>query len=202
MSEKVKEKKSIWRPQTEVDTRTEAREQAEKPAVPDLNDPLYQIFRIPKKTGGFRIIEAPREDLKLKQRTALQTLQFTLRVSPFSHAFHFKRSIATMAEHHVGKPYVLAFDLSDFFPSVTEELFRKNIEDHYGAKKGKVKRKRDIEANLGICFHDFQDGKGVRLPQGAPTSPLVANALLYRFDWRCAWFAFGKQVEYSRYADR
>lgn len=168
----------------------------------EKKEPLYQVFRIPKRTGGVRVIEAPCDELKARQRATLARLVRLLKVSPFSHAFHYKRSIATMAEHHVGKPYVLAFDLSDFFPSVTAEMFLKHIGDHCGKiesdSAARLKNVRDI---LEDCFHDFQDGKGVRLPQGAPTSPLIANALLYRFDWRCAWHAYGKQVEYGRYAD-
>lgn len=171
-------------------------------AEPVEGEPPYTVFRIPKKSGGVRIIEAPCPSLKARQRAAMFELMFLLKISPFAHAFARQRNIVTNAEHHVKKPYVLAFDLSDYFPSIKREKFEKFLEDHAGkaGANAEVKKKR-IGELLDICFHDFGDGKGLRLPQGAPTSPLIANAFLYRFDWRCAWTAYARDVTYTRYAD-
>jgi RNA-directed DNA polymerase len=39
------------------------------------------------------------------------------------------------------------------------------------------------------------------LPQGAPTSPVITNSLLLRFDEQMAAFAAQRDIDYSRYAD-
>ena len=172
-----------------------------KVVSPVKDEAPYQVFRIPKKSGGVRIIEAPCPSLKAKQRASMFELMFLLKISPFAHAFARQRNIVTMVEHHVKKPFVLAFDLSDYFPSIKKEMFLKFLDDHSGKGKKSVEKRKRIEELLECCFHDFDDGKGLRLPQGAPTSPLIANAFLYRFDWRCAWTAFAKDVAFTRYAD-
>ena len=172
-----------------------------KTVKPVKGEAPYQVFKIPKKSGGFRTIEAPCPSLKAKQRACMFELMFLLKISPFAHAFARQRNIVTMAEHHVKKDYVLAFDLSDYFPSIKKETFLKFLDDHAGKGKKSAEKRKRIEELLECCFHDFKDGKGLRLPQGAPTSPLIANAFLYRFDWRCAWTAFPKDIAFTRYAD-
>ena len=84
-----------------------------KIVAPVKGEPLYTVFKIPKKSGGVRTIEAPCPSLKAKQRANMFELMFLLKISPFAHAFARQRNIVTMAEHHVKKPFVLAFDLSD-----------------------------------------------------------------------------------------
>ena len=162
----------------------------------------YQVFEIPKRRGGKRIIEASNDELKQKQRTSMLKLKWQLRVSPFAHAFSYGKNIATMATPHINKPFVLAFDLKDFFPSVKHEQFEKLLEDHCGKKKkGWPERLKKLKEEVKVHFHDFDDDKGLRLPQGAPGSPLLSNAFLYRFDWRMAWSAYSQNICYTRYAD-
>lgn len=149
---------------------------------------MYQVFRIPKRAGGFRIIEAPDPELKLNQQREIYYLKQIYPISPFAHAFQPYKNIVTMAGGHISKDYVGCLDISDFFPSITRDLFTKTA----GNSK---------DVNLKICFHDFGDGKGLRLPQGAPTSPILSNICLYEFDWRIARAAYVLQCDYSRYAD-
>lgn len=148
---------------------------------------MYQVFRIPKRSGGFRIIEAPDEDLKAQQKADMPNLRSLFKVSPFANAFQPYKNIVTMAMGHVGKEFVGAMDIEDFFPSITRDML--------------VKSAAIIPANIDLHFYDFGDGKGLRLPQGAPCSPFLANAYLFWFDWRMAWIAHRFGCDYSRYAD-
>jgi hypothetical protein len=81
--------------------------------------PHYVTFSIPKRSGGKRVIMAPKRRLKSLQRKLLSALVERLPVSEHAHAFRRGRSIRTGAEPHIGKRHVLKLDLKDFFPSVT-----------------------------------------------------------------------------------
>lgn len=151
----------------------------------------YNVFTIPKRDGSMRTIEAPDDELKAKQREALKVLRKTFKVSPFAHAFQPYKNTVTCALPHVGKRWVGCIDIKDFFPSIRRDRFDQ-LKDQY---------KASIAVGFHECFHDFKEGKGIRLPQGAPTSPFLSNAYLFKFDWMMAWLAYNRKICYSRYAD-
>src|SRR5437016_4372698 len=68
--------------------------------------PHYITFSIPKRSGGKRLIMAPKRRLKMVQRKLLMLLVERLPVSEHAHAFRRGRSIRTGAEPHVGKRFV------------------------------------------------------------------------------------------------
>lgn len=179
----------------------------------------YDIFKIPKKRKGqWRIIEAPNEELKAKQHESLERLQYLLFVSPFAHAFTHNKSIVSMAAGHVKQPFIIATDFNDFFPSIKEENLKKELYAivrkrclKFGLKKNVTKDKRvlkdyneileEIFKELEVHLYDFGDGKGLRLPQGAPASPFLSNVFLHNFDWNAAEKAAELGIVYTRYAD-
>lgn len=158
----------------------------------------YTIFKIPKRNGKFRTIESPSDTLKATQKKNLAKLVKILKVSPFAHAFQPYKNITTMAMGHVGKEYVGCMDVKDFFPSITKENF-------LGVLRTIDKTKQDVMAKveklIEPLFFDFGDGKGSRLPQGAPSSPFLSNVFLFTFDWRMTWQCHRLGYDYSRYAD-
>jgi RNA-directed DNA polymerase len=145
---------------------------------------MYKVWKIRKRGGGFRFIEAPEHKLKEQQWQILKVLEKKHKASPFAHGFQYYKNIVTMAIPHVGKKWVACMDIEDFFPSIKYEYFQK-----------------PLRTLASVCFHDFKDKKGLRLPQGAPTSPLLSNLHLFSFDWRMAWLAHSFGCDYSRYAD-
>jgi len=103
------------------------------------NKQKYTEFKIPKRSGGDRIVKAPDRRLKLAQRKLADILNscveeiektYTLRNGKLSHGFKKKINfgtkekpsylalgIHTNAKCHRNKRYVLNLDLANFFSS-------------------------------------------------------------------------------------
>jgi len=168
--------------------------------------PHYVTFAIPKRSGGKRLIMAPKRRLKAIQRKLLELLVGKLPLSENAHAFRRGRSIRTGAEPHVGKRFVLKLDLKDFFPSVTFARVR-GLLIAYGYSY-------PVATTLAVVMTEAErqpvevDGTVFHVPvgqrhcvQGAPTSPGICNALLLRLDRRLAGLASKRGLVYTRYAD-
>ena len=147
---------------------------------------MYKTFEINKKSGGTRQIEAPDSFTKKRQEDYLKYLYRAYPISPYAHGFAHKRSIVSNAKPHTNKKFVYSVDIKDFFPSITIE---------------KIKALGCFRLKWNLCFYDFKDGKGKRLPQGAPTSPYIANLYLKKFDYKIAKKLKGVNIAYTRYAD-
>ncbi len=168
--------------------------------------PHYVTFAIPKRSGGERLIMAPKRKLKALQRKVLDLLVSRLPVSGAAHAFRKGRSIRTGAEPHVGHRIVVRLDLTDFFPTVTWERVRGLfIALGYSFP---------VAATLALLVTEAErqpvevDGKIFYVPagrrhcvQGAPTSPGICNAIVQKMDHRLTGLAKGFECSYTRYAD-
>jgi hypothetical protein len=148
----------------------------------------YRTFSIAKKGGGERVIESPRVFLKAIQWFLSDYVLDDLCVHPNVHSFTIGRSIATNAVPHEGKAFVGGVDIQDFFGSISREAVERLLIAH---------EFENVEANVlaRLCT------KENRVPQGAPTSPVIANALLYRFDELISAHCAEHDLTYSRYAD-
>ena len=168
--------------------------------------PHYVTYGIKKRSGGLRIIHAPKRRLKAILRSLDRELVSRLPVSEHAHGFVKQRSVKTGAEVHVGKPVLLRLDLKDFFPSVTAARVRGFfIALGYGYP---------VAATLAVLVTEplrqpvVIDGAKFFVPvgprtcvQGAPTSPGICNAILRRMDRRLAGLARQRGFSYTRYAD-
>lgn len=156
----------------------------------------YKTFYIPKRNGGKRKIEAPDEELKKVQYEFMKKCRlFRQPASLFAHGFVKDRNTATAMLPHVKKKYVIKFDIKDFFNSIKWESW-KTLKTQRTTEKicNKCRLK---ECLLERCFA----GKDKHLPQGAPTSPYLANLYMWSFDYMVAKTASQLEVDYTRYAD-
>jgi len=159
--------------------------------------------KIPKRSGGSRLIYVPDENEKGKLRQMVGYLTAkAAEVAPDAHAFVHGRSPVTNAKVHAGKVFSLCVDLKDFFDSVKPEQVRKKISDKDLSRACGL-GEEDIKAKKS-CFQDlFVDGAP---RQGLPTSPAVANIAAVGMDDMIKRF-LGKvegvdgTFAYSRYAD-
>lgn len=154
------------------------------------NARAYHRFLVPKKAGGHREIHAPREALKEVQRRLARV--FALMYSPPACAYGFiaDRNTVQNATEHTKARWVLNIDLLDFFPSI-----------HFGRVRGMLSREpysisiRAAQRIAALCCHD------TILPQGAPTSPILANMIAQKLDRQLQSLAARHRFRYSRYAD-
>ena len=151
-------------------------------------DSLYTTHVISKKSGGERQIESPHPILKSAQRLLLSIISETINLHSSCHGFRAERSTVTNATPHVGKDVVINLDLKDFFPSITANRV-------YGVFK--AMKYKDEELSF---LTDMTTFKG-RLPQGAPTSPIIANIICSHLDKRLDGLAKKIGADYTRYAD-
>lgn len=137
-----------------------------------------------------RTISSPTPKLKIIQRRLADTLNLIYDAPDAVHGFISNRSIATNAKQHVKKKLILKMDLKDFFPAITAERIRGLFAKNPFNFKGKV-----LDALTNLVCHD---GK---LPQGAPTSPILSNMICYRMDKALMQLARKNKLKYTRYAD-
>ncbi len=160
----------------------------------------YHVRIIPKRSGGTRLLMVPKPRLKRAQRTLLRELLDKLPVHEAAHAFRTGRGPLTNASAHAGKRVVIGLDLKDFFPTLT----RRRVAGFFRA----LGYGRDVSNTLAALTttwapqpgHDGQP-KWPMLPQGAPTSPALANAICWRMDKRMDALAKKFGATYTRYAD-
>ena len=158
--------------------------------VEDLSavTPAYEAFEIHKLSGGTRHILAPEASFKELQRRVLRRILGRLRAHDAAHGFERGRSIVTHARNHVGKALVVRLDLKDFFPSTAEKRVKRYFRRI--GWNGKA-------ASILMSWCTWEGG----LPQGAPTSPRLANLVNRRLDARLAAYARSRRGTYTRYAD-
>ncbi|MEZ5401107.1 MAG: reverse transcriptase family protein [Bryobacteraceae bacterium] len=164
----------------------------------------YRYRVVAKRSGDPRLIEAPKSNMKAIQRRILADILNAIPSHPAAHGFVRGRSIQTFAAPHAGQPMVLRMDLREFFPSIAgarvQSLFRtagypEPVADALGGLCTAT-TPRAILRTLGAGPADRP-----HLPQGAPTSPAIANACAYRMDCRLTGLARAAGAVYTRYAD-
>jgi hypothetical protein len=166
----------------------------------------YVRFTIPKRNGKERAIWAPLPKLKAAQRWILHNVIERLPTHGAVHGFLAGRSILTNAAAHTDARTVVKIDIKDFFPTVTlprvKGVFRKA---GYRERIATLLALLCTEAPREVVNLEGQDyyvALGPRcLPQGAPTSPALTNALCLRLDRRLSGLAKKLGWRYTRYAD-
>ena len=154
----------------------------------------YNEFQIPKKkTGEFRTISAPIYTLKTIQRCLNAILNCIFTPHKAANGFVEDKSILTNAAKHVAKNFVYNIDLEGFFPNTN---FRR-IKTVLGLEPFSLIGERE---ELGFIIANLCCENGC-LPQGAPTSPTLTNAVCQRLDRKLYKLAKQNSANYTRYAD-
>ena len=168
----------------------------------------YTRFEIPKRSGGRRLISSPKPKLRIAQQWVLKNILEKLEPFKTATAFRPGKSILDNAEPHLNAEVIIRMDFKDFFPLITFPRVRGFFEA-LGYNPG-------ISSLLALICTDAPrvkvrlEGKtefvttGARgLPQGACTSPSLANLIAWKLDARISGFAEKSDDGwvFTRYAD-
>ncbi len=162
-----------------------------------------------------RLLEAPTPLLRAVQRRMLERILAWVPLHPAAHGFVRGRSALTNARVHVGADTVVCLDLRSFFAGLTAArvngLFRS-----LGYPEGVAWTLTGLSTHptpVGVLSglpaggdssarHRLRAALRERhLPQGAPTSPALANLACFGLDRRLAGYAAAAGLTYTRYAD-
>lgn len=170
-------------------------------------NPVYNVYQIEKKQikkvvildeeewvsapPKMRDISEPCPPLKFIQRWILEHILDPAQseLLPSVHGCVPGRSTVTNAEPHVGCAWKIHMDIKDFFPTVTAPRTHGLFAKTFGYEKG-----------FAWLLANLCTWKG-SLPQGAPTSPAIANLIASTMDSRLQGLATKLGGKYTRYVD-
>ncbi len=159
----------------------------------------YKVYKIPKRTHGYRTIAQPTSELKKYQRSFIKLFDFPVHNSAM--AYRKGKSIKNNAFVHSKNKYLLKTDLENFFNSITPELFWKCLQSCSETTPSfNLNEKKLVEKILFWCPSKIKGGKLV-LSVGAPSSPEISNFCLYNFDKILFEICESQNIKYTRYAD-
>lgn len=165
---------------------------------------LYEHFRLPKKSGGWRPIDAPKPELG----AALTTLRALIEGAignyfhhPCAFAYVRKRCTTDLVKVHqkAESRWFAHFDFSNFFGSTTLDFVLRMSKLVYPLNlvmKDEEGRAEYIKA-MELCF--LNGG----LPQGTQMSPFITNVMMIPLDHELLKFCrnYKPHLIYTRYAD-
>lgn len=148
----------------------------------------YKVYTIPKRHEGFRVISAPQGLLLSVQRAINENVLSKFKYLDCCHGFRKEHSILTNAAPHANQDLIIKVDIKDFFQSISACRV-------YGIFKKIGYNTQSARFLTRLCTYN-----GV-LPQGAPTSPALANRICQHMDKRIQGLIIRNFAEYTRYAD-
>lgn len=172
----------------------------------------YKYFTIHKRNGSPRVIAAPHPQLLLIQRFLHSEVLSRLQAHPASMAYASGCSPAKNASQHVDIKWLVKMDVTDFFRSIGERAvyqvfrnvgYRPLLAFQMARITTDVPRPEpdDDEDHENPRYSIYGYDVEGHLPQGAPTSPLLANLVSYELDDKLTNAARGYRGIYTRYAD-
>lgn len=178
----------------------------------------YQSFSIRKRSGGRRFIHVPNPALMVVQRWINNHILQEVKPHRASHAFTRNSSIKKCAQIHCGSAWVVKLDIADFFESVSEiqvfHVFRgmgysplvafelaRICTIRTPTHSPRQYFKQWLVRRINHTIYAYNDRYLGYLPQGAPTSPLLANLVMSQCDKELSEIAVAFGMRYTRYSD-
>lgn len=182
----------------------------------------YKTFNIKKHSGGYRRIFVPKSELMYIQKWINKFILSNLKSSQYSFAYTKGLSIKDCSEPHIDCKWLIKLDLHQFFESISEiqvyKLFHslgysKLLSLQFARictitvpkntiltkiKKNSIPKWMHWNNRKYKIYNEKQIGF---LPQGAPTSPALANLIASKMDYDISELAIKNDFIYTRYAD-
>jgi RNA-directed DNA polymerase len=168
--------------------------------------------------GSVRVLEAPKPRLREMQRRLLRHLVAPVPVHPAAHGCVPGRSVRTALAPHAGHGAVLRCDLAGFFASIAagriwgvlrmtglpEAVAHTVTGLTTTTLATEVWREIEPPGDADAAARHRALGRALatpHLPQGAPTSPGLANLVAFNLDRRLSGLAAALELTYTRYVD-
>jgi len=184
----------------------------------------YRVFRLKKQnkgargaaSRGHRTICVPSPALMSTQRWIARNILNVVDPHATSFAFAPRRDLVGAARHHVECKWLVKLDVAGFFEAIPERAVYKVFRSlGYGAlvsfemarlctrvddvaRDRHRKKSSKSESHDRLTYARFPQG---HLPQGAPTSPMLANLAARPLDNKLDTLARTLGWRYTRYAD-
>jgi RNA-directed DNA polymerase len=176
-------------------------------------------WHVLERPHGVRLLAAPKPRLKEAQRRLLRHVLARVPVHDAAHGCVPGRSVRTAVAPHTGSAVVLRMDLTAFFAGIGAERVHGLLLGPAGLPEpvayvltslvttvvpAQVWRQVPVPATVEARARHRRLGRQLavpHLPQGAPTSPALANLVCFRLDRRLAALAASSGAAYTRYVD-
>lgn len=164
---------------------------------------LYRSFKIPKRSGGLRKIDAPKDELMAALRELKTIFETKLYARYHTCAFAYVKgrcTIDAVKRHQANNSrWFLKLDFSNFFGSTTPEFLYNQLCTIFPFSEitKRPEGEHALRRALSLCFLDGG------LPQGTPISPLLTNVMMIPIDHAIskAMHTHTPHIVYTRYAD-
>jgi hypothetical protein len=156
----------------------------------------YYVWQLEKRSGGKRTVCHPAVELKAIQNYFLRRVLYILPIHANATAYVKGSSIKRNAQAHAGSRVLLKVDFSNFFNSLKVQNWADYASDHFPHWTDE-----EVAFSSRILFWGEKSYVPVCLAIGAPTSPLISNALMFEVDERLSRYAATSGLIYTRYAD-
>ena len=178
----------------------------------------YRVEVRRKRDGTVRVLEAPKPRLREMQRRLLRHIVAPIAVHPSAHGCVPGRSVRTALTPHAGHGTIVRCDLVAFFPTIGAGRiwgilrlagFPEAVAHTVTGLTTTVLAREQWRAIDSPTVADARArhrelGRWLatpHLPQGAPTSPALANLVAFHLDRRLAGLAAALGLSYTRYVD-
>lgn len=149
----------------------------------------YHVFKIKKRSNGYRTIYEPTYNLKIIQTNILKNILEHKKISKYAKAYYQGVKLIDNAKPHLNKKDILKLDIENFFENISfMKIYNNCFQLEY------------FPFNIGILltklctYDDF-------LPQGAPTSSYISNLVMKNFDEIIGKYCEERDIAYTRYSD-